>query len=230
MQINNQPLPGAEELTRQLTQQPTTWAGFRLPVASLDEAYRLLYAAYTAEVSVRCHGRQAMQTDEGTTRAVAGVARALWPVAGKAGLLLCGTVGNGKTTMLRAIQRAANWLWDNGRMPQAMVARGLDRVVVVTAKEIARQATDAALYGRTADCAVLGIDDFGAEPAEVMTYGNVTAPITDLIEHRYARQLYTIITTNLTGAEIGAKYGRRVADRLREMMQVVVFTNTTYRH
>lgn len=72
-------------------------------MASLDEAYRLLYASYSAEVIVRgAGGGRTMQPDAGTTQAVAQVARALWPGGKKPGLMLCGTVGNGKTTMLRA--------------------------------------------------------------------------------------------------------------------------------
>ncbi len=230
MRTNNTPLPDAGELTRQLIRQPTTLQAFRLPVASLDEAYHLLYASYSAEVIVRgAGGGRPMQPDAGTTQAVAQVARALWPGGKKPGLMMCGTVGNGKTTMLRAIQRACNWLWESGRIPPDMAAHDLDKVVVLTAKDIAQQAASPEWFGRTAARPVLGIDDFGAEPAEVLTYGNVIAPLTDLVEHRYARGLYTILTTNLTGQEIAAKYGQRVADRLREMLQVVVFTNASYR-
>lgn len=230
MQTNNTPLPDAGELTRQLIRQPTTLQAFRLPVASLDEAYRLLYASYSAEVIVRGGGGgRPMQPDAGTTQAVAQVARALWPGGKKPGLMLCGTVGNGKTTMLRAIQRACNWLWESGRMPPDMAAHDLDKVVVLTAKDIAQQAASPEWFGRTAGRSVLGIDDFGSEPAEVLTYGNVLTPIADLVEHRYARGLYTMVTTNLTGQEIAAKYGQRVADRLREMLQVVVFTGASYR-
>ena len=76
-----------------------------------------------------------MQPDAGTTQAVAQVARALWPGGKRPGLMLCGTVGNGKTTMLRAIQRACNWLWESGRIPPDMAAHDLDKVVVLTAKE-----------------------------------------------------------------------------------------------
>ena len=136
MQTNNTPLPDAGELTRQLIRQPTTLQAFRLPVASLDEAYRLLYASYSAEVIVRgAGGGRPMQPDAGTTQAVAQVARALWPGGKRPGLMLCGTVGNGKTTMLRAIQRACNWLWESGRIPPDMAAHDLDKVVVLTAKE-----------------------------------------------------------------------------------------------
>jgi DNA replication protein DnaC len=42
-------------------------------------------------------------------------------------------------------------------------------------------------------------------------------------------QLFTIITTNLTPAEIREKYGDRIADRMNEMMVKIIFNNPTYR-
>ena len=51
----------------------------------------------------------------------------------------------------------------------------------------------------------------------------------DLLTRRYDKQLFTIITTNLTPQEIRAKYGDRIADRFNEMMVKIVFENPTYR-
>ena len=76
---------------------------------------------------------------------------------------------------------------------------------------------------------MLAIDDFGTEPLEVMDYGNVLYPITDLLTTRYDRNLYTILTTNLTPQETRPRYGDRIADRLNEMMGKVIFANSTYR-
>ena len=73
------------------------------------------------------------------------------------------------------------------------------------------------------------IDDFGTEPLEVIDYGNVLYPITDLLTTRYDRHLFTILTTNLTPSEIRPRYGDRIADRLNDMMGKVIFANSTYR-
>ena len=76
---------------------------------------------------------------------------------------------------------------------------------------------------------MLAIDDLGTEPVEVLDYGNVLYPIVDLLTRRYDRQLFTVITTNLTSEEIRAKYGERIADRLNEMMTKIVFRDSSFR-
>ena len=69
----------------------------------------------------------------------------------------------------------------------------------------------------------------GTEPREVMEFGNVYTPLIDLISTRYEEQLYTIFTTNLTPAQLEEKYGKRIVDRLNEMVEKVVFENESYR-
>ena len=48
------------------------------------------------------------------------------------------------------------------------------------------------------DIDVLGLDDLGTEPSEVLDYDNVYTPVIDLLTKRYEEQFFTIITTNLT--------------------------------
>ena len=76
---------------------------------------------------------------------------------------------------------------------------------------------------------MLGIDDMGKEPAEIMNYGTIMNPVIDLLEQRYRRQVFTAITTNLTAKEIKNKYGTRVSDRFKEMLEVIVFQDIGYR-
>lgn len=73
------------------------------------------------------------------------------------------------------------------------------------------------------------IDDLGAERKEVQDYGNVLTPMIDLLEHRYAKRLFTVVTTNLDADQLGEKYGARLRDRFREMFIVVPFTNRSFR-
>ena len=47
---------------------------------------------------------------------------------------------------------------------------------------------------------------------------NVYTPLIDLITTRY-EQLFTIFTTNLTPAQLEEKYGKRIVDRLNEMVE-----------
>ena len=69
---------------------------------------------------------------------------------------------------------------------------------------------------------MLGIDDLGTEPSEVLDYGNVYTPVIDLLTKRYEEQLFTVITTNLTPQQIREHYGDRIADRLNEMVKKIL--------
>lgn len=206
----------------QLLQQRTTAHAFRLPLA-VDDAYRLLYSAYKVEVERR---GLALSMDDDTTRIVAEVARYLTSPQPR-GLLFCGTPGNGKTTLVLALQNAVAWLRTRGMLPPEQMRYDLDVVRMIEARQVvATYKTEKARYHRIG---VLAIDDVGTEAAEVVDYGNVCEPITELIEARYARRLFTIVTTNLTGQELRQRYGVRLVDRLNEMMHVVVFKNKSYR-
>lgn len=206
----------------QLLQQRTTAHAFRLPLA-VEDAYRLLYSAYKVEVERRC---LALIIDDDTTRIVAEVARYLTGTSPR-GLLFCGTPGNGKTTLVLALQNAVAWLRSRGMLPPELMRYDLDTVRMVEARHVA--ATYKAEKSRYHRIGVLAIDDVGTEAVEVVDYGNVIEPITELIEARYARGLFTIVTTNLTGQELRQRYGVRVVDRMNEMMHVVVFKNNSYR-
>ncbi len=211
-------------MVSQLLQQRTIPKGFRLPL-NFTEAYQLLYAAYAAEVKLR--GKQ-LQRDSETTRVISECARYLTQQNSMlTGMLFCGTCGNGKTTLLLAIQNAANWLSERGLFPNEMVSNGLNEVRVISAKDITKNYKHDA--ERVKAIPVLGIEDMGNEPTEAMEYGNVSTPIIDLIEHRYNKQLFTFVTTNLTGSEIREKYDERVADRLNEMCKIIIFQGSSYR-
>lgn len=191
----------------------------------MADSYLLLYQAYSVEVRLRgC----TLQPDEYTTLAVAMVARALAePDHTRFGLMLCGTPGNGKSTMLRALQNAVNWLDSREAFTPAERDRGLNRLPVVEAKALA--AAGEQELKRVQTLPTLGIEDLGAEPAETLRFGNVCTPLTDLLENRYSMRRFTIVTTNLTPREVRERYGARLADRLNEMMRVIIFKAASYR-
>ena len=138
------------------------------------------------------------------------------PALGKCGMMFCGLVGNGKTTMVKALNKATCW-WSS--------MRGFDgeykSFTIVTAKDVVKGCVSVPQA-----CELLAIDDLGEEPVERVEYGSVHTPLVDLLEQRYNRQLFTIITTNLTSQEIREKYGLRIRDRLREMMYKIDFKQT----
>ena len=79
------------------------------------------------------------------------------------------------------------------------------------------------------DHEMLGIDDMGTEPLEVQEFGNMHRPLTDLLTRRYESRDFTFITTNLVPQQIRKLYGDRIADRLNEMVDKIVFDNPSFR-
>jgi DNA replication protein DnaC len=112
-------------------------------------------------------------------------------------------------------------------LPTEFTQYGLDTVRFVEARAVAATYKTAKVH--LMSVGVLAIDDVGTEPAEVVDYGNVIEPITELLEARYARGLFTLVTTNLTGKELRQRYGVRLVDRMNEMMHVIVFRNESFR-
>ena len=140
------------------------------------------------------------------------------------GLMLCGIPGNGKTTVMNAVCQLFRLFELKNRYGEDAYMR------VISAVEVANLAkTKYKQYKDICLAPMLAIDDFGEEPAEVLEYGNILSPITDLLALRYNEQLLTILTTNTAGAKVRERYGDRIADRFNEMMHVVIFTNPSYR-
>ena len=207
-----------KDLRELLARRKTIRPRFRLPMTT-EQANDILTAAYQAEVKFR-HGSYI--DDEATRKNIKSVAECLTKDNPKFGVMLCGTCGNGKTTLLSAFQNTLNYLNANGYFVERTGIR------IIDAKDVAMlMKGDNTRVIRDTD--MLGIEDIGREPTEVMNYGNVYSPIIDLLEYRYNNQLFTFITTNLTGKQVRAKYGDRIADRFNEMLEVVIFKNPTYR-
>lgn len=134
----------------------------------------------------------------------------------KMGLILRGNVGVGKTTIAKAISAVYNIC--NGRGFRVFDAVELSRI----AKD------DDKTFREICNYPMLGIDDLGIEPSVVKNYGNETTPIVELIMHRHARRMFTIITTNLAVNEKGedeiySRYGKRIGDRLDHLCNTLKF-------
>ena len=206
-----------DQLTSLLLSRKITPERFKLPL-TVDKADIYIRAAVRAEI-LRRHRKPIISEEQ--LSAIRLIAKHL-TATDRFGLALIGTVGNGKTTLVRAIQTVIDHL--DIENPYSIKPFALD---IHTAVELTRLDDDT--YRRCCNTTLLAIDDLGNEPTEVLSYGNTTYPIIELLTTRYDRQLYTIITTNLTPAQIRAKYGDRIADRLNEMCHTVTFTNPTFR-
>ncbi len=202
-----------------LRQHPTT-TRFRLP-ATQEQAEALLRGAIMAEVANR---HRTFHESEYLAHQIQLMAKWLTDPQGKFCMVLCGKYGNGKTTLVKALQQMLNLLQIKNDYNEPC---GLS---IMDAKDIAWMCReDRPAWQRLCRRNMLAIDDLGTEPTEVQEYGNRMNPVIDLFYKRYDMQLFTIITTNLLPEEIRNKYGERVADRLNEMACRIVFENESYR-
>lgn len=223
-------LQRVEELMSEVTRRMTTTPRFRFDL-SPQQALDLLAAFYAAEVNSR--GRRFIPDDD-TSANLAALATLITAPCPKPGIILCGTVGNGKTTLMKAFQRCVYYL-DASHHFEFLDDKEFDTryrpdMHIVDVRQILTSAkSDPKTFDILKNRSMLGIDDLGKEPAEIVDYGNILSPVVDLIEHRYDRQLFTVITTNLPPEKIREKYGDRIADRFNEMLGRIIFRNTTYR-
>ena len=192
----------------------------------MEQTKSLLRAGIKAEVQKR--GREYSST-EGMEAIIHRVA--LWLIKDcdhdTPGLLLCGGIGNGKTTIIRAIQSLLSFI------DYDQIVNGENRRVrleIKDAREIVNLSRmDYHRYVQLRDCDFLGIDELGCEPLEANNYGNVTNPVIELLSYRYATQMPTLVTTNLGVKAIRETYGARIADRFNEMMTKIIVTDKSFR-
>ena len=175
---------------------------------SQEQMAALLLGSYGAVVESR---DMELQLDDATVSKVEKVVKWMYE-SRKRGLLLCGTLGNGKTTMLRALKNLlgskvsyfeAQSIYDYFRQNQCLPDISQDYVLM--------------------------IDDLGVEPPTYNDFGEVRYPLTELLMKRYKNNLTTVIATNKTFDQIGETYGDRLQDRMREMFAMITYLEPSYR-
>ena len=201
---------------------------FRLPYTP-EQVYAMLIEACRVEV-MRRH-REFADTREYREH--------LWDISkwitsreSTFGLFLCGGAGNGKTTLLKALQNLYRLLTSND--PAGEGAYPAPGYIILPAKELVRLAKaynnptrenveDVLRYKAARTVEILAIDDLGSEPRESMSYGDFVTAAMDIICFRYEEQFCTLASSNLAASEIAEYYDERIADRFREMMHIVNF-------
>ncbi len=138
----------------------------------------------------------------------------------KLGFYLCGQYGTGKSTLAHAFAEALPILRNS---PDAYIP-------IVDADRIAHLARhDEAKFHQLCNERMLIVEDMGKEPREVQSFGNPLYPMMELIEKRYYKQRFTIITTNVDSSEVKSLYDGRTADRMREMFTIIPFGGSSFR-
>ena len=144
----------------------------------------------------------------------------------KFGVVLCGTFGNGKTTMLYAVRKTIHYFFDRGIISLKDFNSSIHLLPV---KEVLVRAKDDKGYRELKTNDLLMIDDMGSEPKEMYDFGSIITPVTDVLEARYNNMKFTFVTTNLSPSELSEKYGPRLADRFREMFHIIGYDHPSYR-
>lgn len=202
-----------------LRRRRATRPRFRLEIPEA-EAVAKLREAYMAEVESR-GGRYT--DDEATKQHIALAARWLTG-AYKTGLMLYGTVGNGKSTLMNACAALVSVLCYHYNVAES---KSFCRVSAYDLADVAKN--DEAMFDRLKKAELLAIDDVGVEPATIKVYGTVVSPFTNIMYYRYDRQLLTLVSSNLSLEDINDKYGERIGDRFHEMFDRIAFNNQSYR-
>ena len=213
-----------ERLKRQLAHGRITKDRFSLPYGK-QTAVELIHTAIVAEIEYRRRVPVITQDLLDIENAIAD-----WLVGnGKMSLLLMGNVGDGKTTALLAIRNLVSVAeiekpYQDNRYSHSYECR------YINARSLAEAyASDKAKADVYFNADIVALDDVGAEPAEILTYGNPTNAVADLLFYRYEKMLPTIITTNLKPTEFRPRYGDRIADRMNETFDKIVFPEKSYR-
>lgn len=147
--------------------------------------------------------------------------------ADKRMLLLCGTKGTGKTTAAAVVLRW--WLLRCALAPRPTCAKPPPVAMFERATTFARMSAydrdDKAYFDELCRCGLLVMDDVGAETLA----GVAPAMLDELMDVRYGSGRRTVITSNLSGSAFKARYGERIADRIRECGIVETLTGSSMR-
>lgn len=197
--------------------------GLRLPLSDKD-VKNLIYGFYKREVEVR---KRTFRFTAELRDNISRIGDFLTTEDNYYGLFMPGTVGNGKTTMMRAIKDLFVYLIDKEKITYC---EGDKYPTFLTARELAEISRDKNSFRIVKNTKYLFIDDLGAEPVEISNYGNFVYPYIDVLEYRYDRLLPTFISSNFNASDLCNKYeSERVKDRMKEMFQIISFKEESFR-
>lgn len=176
---------------------------------NIDQAKK----AYWLALMINARGRQNLRTNKHQVKFMSYFATYFANIEGEykcdLGIALSGASGIGKTFLFEAAQVMSKTTKNNDFQ-------------IYSAKEINRQiANDSRKYDKFLNGEIL-IDDLGIEELSVVNYGTKSSPVSDVIFDRerlwHNKGIRTHFTTNLTYDECEARYGDRIMNRVRRMV------------
>jgi len=131
-------------------------------------------------------------------------------------LILFGNLGNGKTTLMEAVDD--------------MLSMQNYQQIITSAQNLCTFYSDhLGQMGDIYDLPILCLDDLGSEDSDIIIKGARINPIVGLINQRVSSQRGIIITTNLSREGILEKYGSRISERFTEESTWIPFNEGSFR-
>lgn len=137
-----------------------------------------------------------------------------WLESGSLHLVLAGSVGTGKTYAAYAV---GNQALAKGRWVEAWVVGDL-------LAALRPGSSDLGALGRARSCQVLILDDLPAKASDWEA-----EQLTLILDARLREGLQTVVTTNITSAQITETWGGRFMDRLRYRLTALTFSGPSRR-
>ena len=199
-----------------------------------QKAFDLLTACYRITVESR---QRTFREDDNVVNVLMRFASFITAENPKFGVMLCGTCGNGKSTMLYAFQKALNFLNRGGHF--SFLSKEFEvGMEIVDAMEITILSKDYNKMRSLRSRSMLAIDDLGKEPRKY--YGNDDNTFLDLCEASAHGGPLLIIATGLSTSpvvprdprypmSIQERYGMEVLDRLRTVTTTTVYSGASLR-
>lgn len=138
------------------------------------------------------------------------------------GLLVVGNLGSGKTMIMQAFCS----LWDD---LFRIKTKSVSAKKYVEMLMIASKSKEASSSMPNFGIGTVFIDDIAKESKQVNLFGTEVCPMADLLADRYNNGVITFMTGNYTLESLETHYDKTIADRMKEMFNIVILKGKSRR-